>query len=36
MFLEPISMDMQNGIKDTGIEFICFENNCLSLKFMTS
>ena len=36
VFLGPISMDMQIGNKDTGIEFICPEDNCLWLKFMTS
>ena len=36
MFLGPILMDMQIGNKDTGIEFICPEDNCLGLKFMTS
>ena len=29
MFLGPISMDMQIGNKDTGIEFIGPEDNCL-------
>ena len=36
VFLGPISMDMQIGNKDTDMEFICPENNCLLLKFMTS
>ena len=36
VFLGPISMDMQIGNKDTGIKFICPENNCLWLKIMTS
>ena len=36
VFVGPISMDMQIGNKDTGIEFLCSENNCLRLKFMTS
>ena len=36
VILGPISMDMQIGNKDTGIEIICPENNCLWLKFMTS
>ena len=27
VFLEPISMDMQIGNKDTGIDIICPENN---------
>ena len=29
-------MDMQIGNKDTEIELICLEVNCLWLKFMTS
>ena len=36
VILGPISMDMQIGNKDTGIEFQCLEDNCLWLKFMTS
>ena len=36
VFLEPISMDMQIGNKDTGIEFECPEDNCFWLKIMTS
>ena len=36
VFLRPISMDMQIGNKDTGIEVICLEANCLWLKFVTS
>ena len=32
----PRSMDMQIGNRDTGTEFICPEDNCLWLKFMTS
>ena len=36
VFLGPISMDMQSENKDTRIEFICPEDNCLWLKFMTS
>ena len=33
---DGISMDMQDGNKDTGIDFKCFEANCLLLKFETS
>ena len=29
MFLGPVSMGMQIGNKDTKIEFICPEDNCL-------
>ena len=29
-------MDMQMGNKDTKVKIICFEDNCLWLKFMTS
>ena len=29
-------MDMQIRIKDTKLKLICFEDNCLWLKFMTS
>ena len=29
-------MDMQIGIKDIKKKLICFEDNCLWLKFMTS
>ena len=36
VFLGPISMDMQIGNKDTGIEVMCPEDNCLWLKFVTS
>ena len=36
VFLGFISMDMQTGNKDAGMEFQCPEDNCLWLKFMTS
>ena len=29
-------MDMQIGMKDTGIKFICLDDYCLRLSFMTS
>ena len=36
VFLEPISMDMQIEKKDTGIDIICPEDNCLWRNIMTS
>ena len=36
VLLWSISLDTQIGIKDTGIKFICPEDNCLWLNVMTS